>query len=72
MSKRKKNIKASQKRKPTNKANPITGQDTATRSEDQAVAEKVDESLGSYLEDILRKVAEIEEEALKSHDEDKP
>ena len=76
MRKKKQNSKASQRRTavpPSNReANPITGQEGANQSKDQALAEEVEGSLGFYLEDIFQKVAEIEEEALKSHDEDEP
>lgn len=76
MRKKKQNIKASQRRKgvPPNKrkAIPIAGQDRAEQSEDRALADEVEGSLGFYLEDIFQKVVEIEEEALKSHDEDEP
>ena len=53
-------------------ANLITGADSIERSEKQALAEEVEGSLSFYLGDILRKVAEIEEDALESHDEDEP
>lgn len=74
MRKRRQTRKASQKRKavPPNKreASPIAGQDRAEQSEDRALAEEVEGSLGLYLEDILGKVTEIEEEALASKDEE--
>ena len=76
MRKKRQNSKASQRRKavpPSNReAKPVTGQERANQSEDQALAEEVEGSLGVYLEDIFQKFAEIEEEALKSYDEDEP